>query len=97
MAEWGTRHQALLLPASLIVRGLDAGSAARPLSYAFSILRLGFSTVAGFRSGYAVRILLGDSRVAGARVSCSGSLTIAANGFATPVLDAISGKQTRSN
>ena len=129
-------HQRMrLLRTSLIVRGLDAGGATRPLGYAFSILRLGCAAITGFRGRDAVRIRLGDSRissmrvdhggaigslgyshpirglgsatviglggghpirirvgnsgVARVRVNGNGSLTIAANSFATPVLDAV--------
>ena len=82
----------MLLRTSLIVRGLDAGSATRPLSYTFSILGLGSAALGGLRGCHAVGILLGSSSIARVRVDRCGTLTVAANGFTTRVLDAVSRK-----
>ncbi len=72
--EGAGRGARLLLRASLIVRGLDAGSATRSLGYAFSILRLGFSTFGGLSGGHSIRIGMCDSSIAGARVDGSGAV-----------------------
>jgi hypothetical protein len=79
----------LLLCAALLVLALGAGSAAGALSYAHSVLGLGFAAVAGLSGRYSVLILLGDSSVARMGVDSSGSLTIAANGLTARVFDAI--------
>src|SRR5271157_105449 len=129
------RRRMRLLRTSLIVRGLDAGGATRPLGNALAILGLGCAAIAGFSgcystrirlgnssiarmrvdsngailpvsygdsvctlgcasvasrgSGYSVRTLLRDSSIARVRVDGNGGLAIAANSFATPVLDAV--------
>ncbi len=64
-----------LLRTSLIVRGLDAGGATRSLGYAFSILRLGFSTFCGLSSGHSIRIGMCDSSIARAVVDRSGAVS----------------------
>src|SRR5271157_5723590 len=112
------RRRMRLLRTSLIVRGLDAGGATRPLGNALAILGLGCAAIAGFSGCYSTRIRLGnssiarmrvdsngailpvsygdsvctlgrDSSIARVRVDGNGGLAIAANSFATPVLDAV--------
>src|SRR5271157_79130 len=80
----------LLGDGSIARMRVDSTGAIGPLSYGDSVLGLGGATIAGLSSGYPVRILVGDSSIARVRVNCNRGLTIAANGLATPVLDAIS-------
>jgi len=63
-----------LLRTSMIVRGLDAGCATRPLGNALAILGLGCAAIAGFRGGYSIRIRLGDSGISRMRVGDSGAV-----------------------
>jgi hypothetical protein len=71
----------------LIVRALDAGGATRALGYAHSILGLGCAAVAGFSGCYTVRILLGDSSIAGMRVDDSGAIGPLGYGHSICALD----------
>ena len=71
---------------------VDRSGAIGPLRYGHSIGGLGRATVAGLAGGYTVRIFMGDRGIARVGVYSNRSLTIAANGLTTPVLDAISRK-----
>ena len=81
-----------MLLAALVVLSLSAGSAIGALGYALSILGLGFAALGGLSGRYPVLILLGNSSITRMRVDRRGSLTVAANGFAAQVFDAISRK-----
>jgi hypothetical protein len=85
-----------LLCATLLVLALGAGLAVRALGNAHSILGLGFTAAGGLSGRHAVRILVGGSTSACIWINGCGAPTIAANGLATCVLDAILAKQTRS-
>jgi len=85
-----------LLGTTLVVRSLDAGGTTRALCYTLSILALNFAAIAGFSGRYPVGVLLGNGSIARIRVDLSGSLSVTANSFTAPILDAISRKQARS-
>ena len=68
-------HQPIrLLRTSVIVRGLDAGGATRPLGNALAILGFGCAAIAGFRGCYPIRIRLGDSSISSMRIDHSGAI-----------------------
>ena len=71
---------------------VDDSGAIGPLGYGHPVRALNRATVTGLCSGHPVRVLVGDSSIARVRVDGNGSLTIAANGLTTPVLDALSRK-----
>src|ERR1700733_9476234 len=75
--------------AGCIALGLDAHGTTWTLSYAPSVLGLGRTASTSLSSRHAVLILLGNRSLAGIWVDRSGSRTIAANGLATRIFDAI--------
>jgi hypothetical protein len=75
--------------AGCIVLGLGARGSTWTLSYARSILGLGSTSRISLGSRHPVLILLGNRSLARIRVDSSGSRTIAANGLATRIFDAI--------
>jgi hypothetical protein len=85
-----------LLCTAFLVLALGASLAIGGLGNAHSIFGLGFTAVGGLSGRDAVRIFMGYSTFAGIWVDGSSAPTIAANGLATRVLDAILAKQTRS-